>query len=278
MKILIIQEYSRHKENELYRECLCFERAFKFLGHDVTSWGLGHLNYKEQINFNYYDIIFCLENYGDDWIPDLSNITKPCKILYAIDPHCRGIDPYVKIFKEKGFNHLFSAVYGFCNKHIPYLPNSVDEELFYDKKIERDIDIGFVGNMVTRERQSLIEYSSKKYNLKSYTGIFGDDMVNLLNRFKFSFNKNISIDVNYRNFESIAAGCILITSYSLEAEKLGFKHGKNCLMYKNISEIEDFLKIDDDTIKSIKINGQKMISKHTFKNRAKNIINFVNNN
>ena len=64
MKILIIQENGRHADNINYRECFCFERTFKKLNVDVLCWGKGHDNYTDKIDFNSFDVIFCLENYG----------------------------------------------------------------------------------------------------------------------------------------------------------------------------------------------------------------------
>lgn len=276
MKILIIQEYSRHKTNILYRECLCYERAFRALGHEAVSWGLGHKNFKDKIQFNEFDFIFCLENYGDEWLPDLSPYKNPIKIIYAIDPHVRGIECYKEICAKKGFNMVFCAVEYFCNNDIVYLPNAIDNNLFYNKNIKRDIDFGFVGNQVTLERSNLINYCSDNLNLKVNIGVFGDEMVNLLNKFKFAFNKNISIDVNYRNYETISCGAVLITNYSEAAERLGFKHDVNCLMYNSEKDIINFLNIDSNKVEDLIKNGFILAEKHTYAKRVTKIIEFLN--
>lgn len=276
MNILIIQEYSRHKENINYRECLCFERAFKALGHNATSWGLGHPNYEQKINFNDFDVIFCLENYGDYWIPNLSEYKEPLKIFYAIDPHVRGIEPYNQIVRDKGFDHMFCAIESFCNKDTLYIPPSVDENLIYNKNIERDIDFGFVGNYVNEERKNLIESCARIFNLNVNIFKIGDEMVNLLNRFKISFNKNISYEgLNYRNFESIACGALLITSENKDLEKMGFKHEKNCLIYKDINDIRSFFPMKKQVLVDIAAAGEELSKQHTYKERCKQIIQFI---
>ena len=72
MKVLIIQENGRHKENEHFRECFCMQRSLQKLGQDVDVWGLGHNNYGEKPNFNSYDIILNFENYDvSGWVPNL---------------------------------------------------------------------------------------------------------------------------------------------------------------------------------------------------------------
>lgn len=277
MNFLIIQEYSRHKNNELYRECLCFERTLKALGHQATCWGLGHKNFKEKINFNEFDVIFCLENYGDEWIPDLTPFKKPFKIFYAIDPHVRGIEPYEKIVKDKGFNFKFVALRDFSTtKNSAWLPPGVDDTLFKNLNLTRDIPIGFVGNIVTNERAEVLEYVKSKTGMQIFNMVIGDEMVNLLNRFKISFNKNISpIGLNYRNFESIACGSLLITSQNAELFDLGFEHGKNCLVYDTPQDVLSFFPVKHDLYSSIIKNGLELSKKHTYTTRCKKIIDFL---
>ena len=57
MKILIIQEASRHVENSDFRECLCLYRAFKEEGWEPTVYGKGHENFETPPNFNSFDFI-----------------------------------------------------------------------------------------------------------------------------------------------------------------------------------------------------------------------------
>ena len=63
MKVLIIQENGRHKENKNFRECFCLQRSFEKLNHNADVWGLGHNNYNETPNYESYDLIIKLENY-----------------------------------------------------------------------------------------------------------------------------------------------------------------------------------------------------------------------
>jgi len=275
MKILIIQEYSRHIENVKYRECLCFERAFKRLGHDAYSWGLGHPNFDKPIDFDSFDLILCCENYGDSWIPNLANYKKPYKIFYAIDPHVRGIEPYEAIVRDKGFDFMFVAVRDFCTKsNTAWLPPAIDEELFYNKQIIRDIPVGFVGHVATVERNYYLQTLKSKLNLSVNLEVFGDAMVDLLNRFKISFNKNISNDTNYRNFESIACGSLLITDDNPALYDLGFKHGVNCLMYKTVDDIVSFFPLNEKNYDTITNNGIELAKKHTYTKRCISILNF----
>ena len=238
MKILIIQEYSRHPENAEYRECLLFKKAFNSLGEGILAecWGLGHPNYKESINFNNYDIILNCENYGDEWLPDFKQFKKPFKILYAIDPHVRGIHAYEKIYDNQGYNFMFVALKDFSSgKNKAWLPPGADETLFKNKNLPKDIFMGFVGSYVNRK--GILDHLSSKFGLQQHIRVLGDSMVDLINRFQVHFNMNISLGTNYRNFETISCGTLLLTSACNEYDDLGFKNNENCLVYDSVEDL-----------------------------------------
>ena len=277
MKILIIQEYSRHPENVLFRECLCFQRAFKSINWDADVWGLGHSNYEQTPDFNSYDIILNCENYGDHWLPDLNQYKKPFKILYAIDPHCRGIEPYEQIVKRQGYNFLFVAVRDYSSgENKAWLPPAADDWLFVNKETSRLIPLGFVGNYVNRKE--LLDYMTEKHGLKQYIKVFGNEMVDLLNSFFISFNKNIANDTNYRSFEAIFCGSLLLTDNNPAYKDLGFVSGKNCFMYNNVNEIKDIIDHihnNPEIYSSITQEGYLLSKKHTYKKRAASIAKFL---
>ena len=92
MNVLIIQENGRHDGNRNFRECFCAQRAFIYHGHDATVWGLGHTNYKEEPDYDSYDLIINLENYDETgWVPNLSKIQTK-KFLWSIDAHVKGVE------------------------------------------------------------------------------------------------------------------------------------------------------------------------------------------
>jgi len=277
MKILVIQQYGIHKENSHFRECLSFQKAFKSFGHDTDCWGLGHPNYDQKINFNSYDLILNCENYGDEWLPDFNEIKKPYKILYSIDPHVRGIYPYEKIFREKSYNFMFVAIRDFCNSpDRAWLPPAIDEEFFLKKNISKDIFLGFVGNILNRK--SILDYMINNHGLQQYVMLIGEKMVDHINRFKIHFNKNISIGSNYRNFETVGCGTVLLTSGCNEYSDLGFFDGKNCLIYNNLTELEEkinFCKKNPEKLIEIEMNALELAKKHTYKKRVESILKFL---
>ena len=132
MKTLIIQEAGRHEANKNYRESLCMRRALKILGKQTDVWGLNHENFNETPEFDSYDLIINLENYDETgWLPDLSLYNKPIKFLWSIDAHCRGMEPYMKIFHAGKYDKILQATKDFVNEHSVWFPSAYDHTLYW---------------------------------------------------------------------------------------------------------------------------------------------------
>lgn len=269
MNILIIQENGRHDKNKNFRECFCLKRGFDRIGVNSTVWGLGHENFNSDINFNDFDLIINLENYSSGWEPDLSNINS-VKFLWSIDSHVRGEKPFLLEFNKSKYDILLHSTNEFVNeKYKIWFPNAFDDELIYKKNIGKRCDVGFCGNVLNRGK--FINELSKRYNFIHDEFVIGDDMVNAINSYRIHWNKNISVDINYRNFETIGCGVPLVTNYNINYEKIGFKHMENVIFYKNTNEMFEYidLVIKDNSLREyIGNNGYLLSKKHTYFERC----------
>ena len=279
MRTLIIQEAGRHEENKNYRESLCMQRALKLLGEEADVWGLNHESFKETPEFNSYDLIINLENYDETgWLPDLSLYNKPVKFLWSIDAHCRGIEPYMKIFHAGKYDKILQAIKDFVNEHSVWFPSAYDHTLMKPLGIEKKYKLGFCGSVLNRG--GLLDLLTEKYNLKKDIWVLGDDMVRAVNSYKIHFNMNIANDINFRSFETIGMGTVLLTNRNPQYYELGFIDGINCLMYETpqelCSKIETFSK-NDKVLDMIGKMGLDLARKHTYLARAKKIINLYKN-
>jgi len=273
MKILVIQENGRHDANRKFRECFSLQRAFRKLNHECDVWGMGHDNFLEPMDWEQYDIILNIENYDESgWVPSLANIVRPIKLLWSIDAHCRGEEVFENTFKEGKYNYLLHSTLDYVkNPYHIWFPNAFDDELIKPMDVERRYDLAFCGNYVNRKE--ILEHLEKEHGLHLDIFVIGDDMVKAINSYGCHFNLNIANDINYRSFETIGCGTLLMTNYNSQYTKLGFLDGKNCLMYGDMKELEDKIKyIKEEDTSQIAQNGLELSKQHTYYERVKGLM------
>ena len=101
-------------------------------------------------------------------------------------------------------------------------------------------------------------------------------MVKAINTYKCHFNLNIANDINYRSFETIGCGTMLLTNYNPIYEELGFINQNNCLFYNNINDLtEKINNLNQIDISKISNNGLNLALKHTYKQRVKNLLEIL---
>ena len=278
MRILTIQEFGRHIENYKFRECLSLTRAFKSFGHDAKAWGMGHPNYDKRPDFNSYDIIINLENYDlKGWVPSLSRYNHPLKLIWSIDAHLRGMEPFLKTFEDGNYDLILQSTQSYLTNKSVWFPNCYDDELISPGTIQdKRYSIGFCGSILNRS--TALSYLDKNFYLKTDIGVLGKDMVNAIKSYWIHFNQNIKGDINFRNFETIGCGTVLLTNYDDQYDSLGFKDGENCIFYKSIEDIYPKVKKYHKHLIKIGANGALLAQQHTYLARAQQIIQIYENN
>ena len=275
MNVLVIQENGRHDANRNYRECFSLQRAFSNLGHSCDVWGLGHPNYNTPPDFNSYDLIFNLENYTEEWLPNLSQIKNPMKVMWSIDAHVRGEEVFEEIFRRSNYDYLLHSTVDFVkDKHHIWFPNAYDDFLIKPLNIKKTTEFGFCGNYVNRKE--LLMWLKDNFNLHLDIFVIGDDMVEAINSYKCHFNLNIANDINYRSFETMGCKTLLMTNGNHQYNKLGFVDNENCLIYNNITDIQDkinqFREMSDDEINNVASKGHEFIKYHTYTKRVEKLL------
>jgi hypothetical protein len=278
MKILLIQENGRHDENRNFRECFCLQRAFIKLNIECDVWGLGHNNFNQSIDFNEYDLIINLENYGNGWEPNLKSV-KSKKFLWSIDSHFRGEKVFIDEFNRGNYNLLLHSTKDYVDQPFKiWFPNAYDDTLIFPMDVKKRCDVGFCGSLLNR--QNYINLLKNKYNFIYDNFVIGNKMVESINSYKIHWNKNVLNDINYRSFETIGCGIPLVTNYNYQYELLGFKHNHNVMMYNNEEEMIkyiDLLLSDDELRTSIGKSGFELSKNHTYNDRASFLIKIFKN-
>ena len=204
--------------------------------------GKGWENFHSVPDLNSYDLIINMENYGDTWIPDLSKVQNPQKMLWVIDSHVSGLNPYIKIFNTGKYDLLLQSTKDFVqsdpNKKSIWFPNAFDDTLFSQTGwMEKKHFIGFCGSKLNRGPylKRLHKWFGPDY--KENIWVLGKDMVSAVQSYKIHFNLNLANDINFRSFETIGVGTVLCTNYNSQYIDLGFENNKNCILYEHKTDV-----------------------------------------
>jgi len=284
MKIVIIQEAGRHDKNKNFRESLNLHRSLsKIDGVDSKVWGLNYPDF--DIPFSeieeWSDVIFVIENYTSTWLPikEISESNK-LKIFWSIDSHCvlqqhQNLCQLLKIDILLNSTESYISNYDGLVKKSYWFPNSYPDDLMFPKKIEKNIEIGFCGNIINRG--PVINFLGK-YGIKKDIFVIGDDMVNVINSYKIHFNMNISNDINYRTFETTGCGTLLITNYTPGLENL-FNIGEEIVVYNDLNDLDNKVKyyLENEEEREIiaKAGYERAKKDHTYFERAKTLLNII---
>jgi len=287
MKIVIIQEAGRHEKNKNFRESLNLHRALsKIEGVESKVWGLNYPDYLIPFSEieSWADVIFIIENYTSGWLPinEISN-SKKLKIFWSIDSHC-VLEQHKTLCKILNIDILLNSTESYIPnfnglvKKSYWFPNSYPDELMFPKQIEKNIDIGFCGNVLNRGQ---VINSLDKYGIKKDIFVIGDDMVNAINTYKIHLNCNISNDINYRTFETTGCGTFLLTNYTPGLEKL-FDIGKEIVVYNDLNDLDNkvkyYLENEEEREGIAKAGYERSKKDHTYYERAKTLLDIINNN
>lgn len=175
----------------------------------------------------------------------------------------------VRKLKDEGFDAV-------------YIPKGYDQELLVNKRLERDIELGFVGSIkspVYSRRKEFLEKLAGKENLLITRTGSGQEYVDTLNRIKFFVSADTGMgEYMIKNFEAMACGCVLFAFDQGVEENtaLGFQDMKNIVLYKDEAEFLTKLAVlRENNLLAIEIaeNGQKMVNEnYTFAHLGKRIV------
>lgn len=123
-----------------------------------------------------------------------------------------------------------------------FVPKGFDDKLVENRHQERDIPVAFVGSLkhdAYRERCNMLAAIGRHSELLLARTESGNEYVTLLNRIKIFVNADSGMnEYMIKNFEAMAAGCILLTEDQgkRENEALGFRDMDNVLLYSTAQE------------------------------------------
>jgi hypothetical protein len=124
--------------------------------------------------------------------------------------------------------------------HVHWLPYACDLELFHPQERERDLDVAFIGQLHPRtNRAAMIARLGKSYTMNEQRFYFQKEIPSVYSRAKIVLNMPLEDDLNFRTFEAMSCGAMLLTRRVNNGQELLFEEGKHYAAFAEEKELFD---------------------------------------
>jgi len=277
--LLIIQSRGKHPENREYRECECLSRAFTRQGIPNQVTGLG---YESFAAFNELlaaaTTVLVVENYGmTKWLPRTLRHFHGPRVFWCVDSHV-AMNRHVQECDAYKFSMVLCSVAAHVNalkgpgRQARWCPNAYPSDLIQPvRRGEKRHDVGFCGSWVTG-RRPFYEKVAKRARIQTDIRVLGDAMVEAVRSYRIHLNRNYSVDLNYRTYETMGAGTFLLTNPTDNLLNM-FTPGVHLDVYRSVDECLkkiDYYLTHPHEREAIAANGCHQVQrKHSYDARAR---------
>lgn len=279
----------------IYQECGQEKMQQKLLDEVKTAKPdiIIYMPYTDQFSTEFmtslkqYSKTFCFF-LDDTWRIDYVNKWAPCFDAFSTTNPCGEL-----LYAKRGLPHAV------------FLPNGVNEKLFNNRKLKRDIDVSFIGSWHPYRHWLINQLRKAGITVEAYgnrwpNGIIDTDkMIEIFNRSKISLNISNSItwDARYmlsyprgllnavrstkvgdqlkgRHFEIPACGAMQMSFYT-NGLGLIFDIDKEIMVFNErddlIQLLQYYLQADSEREKIAAAGYQRILREHTYADRFKSI-------
>jgi len=259
VRIVIVQERGRHAANREFREACCLQRALDRLGVETTVWGLGYEAFArpfEDVAAG-ADVVLLLENWDDTgWVPDVSR-AKALRVFWSIDSHYgrHTLRAHVATCRRQRVHLVLNATERYLahfrawGRRRLWFPNAYPADLVRPlPEVAKTHDLGFCGNVLNRGPwiDALVrEFGMHVVSFETPAGLnheaIGPGMVRAVNSFRMHWNRNLADDINFRTFETLGCGTLLLTNHTPGLERL-FDLERHLVVYGGLDDLRATLR------------------------------------
>lgn len=203
--------------------------------------------------------------------------------FWAIDNHLnyRWHKEYARQFDVTFFaqkDYVAAARrYGVTGVH--WLPLAADAEYHRIEPRRSKYGVSFVGS-VPRGRQEFFDGIEPDIPLNVVTGVYEEQMAEILAESKIGLNVSIREDLNMRFFEVLASGALLVTQKIRAGMNELFQEGTHFVTHdvSDVSSVLRYYLANDSLAAGIARRGRELcLSRHTYKHRCQELIAVLSN-
>jgi len=283
MNIVIIQENGRHPESVQYRECNCLARELRECGHEVTCWGPGHAAYATPWADVYEwatDIVVCEQYDEAGWVPVIDHDVTKFVTYWAIDAHC-ALDHERSLASRVSADVILCAVLPAVDSWDDiapciWWPNAYPSDLMEGNgaREAKVAGVGFCGTLGPPKRQDALKAMQDALGMKLDVMVLGDAMRKAIAGYRVGYNMNIGSDINYRTFETMGIGTMLLTNDTPGLDRI-FDIGVDLVCYTDtadaINQARYYLEHDHERVEIAERGYEIAMMRHGYDTRARHL-------
>ena len=253
--------------------------------HNVAFYGLGYFcNFSYDVTihdlFEKYgkpDLVFVHSEHRERKFPagifDELGKLDILKVHYCGDYVGRAWDAYDDHFRKIQYDIIFVPVsqflvilkeHGIGGEHF-LLPFSVDTSVFYDRRLEKVLDVAVPISPTARSRKRLKKFVDQLDVKTSTSKISFDGYIQRINESKIIVTHKKYKFLSLKWTEVLACGTLMMGNKPEDFDRVGFKDGEHAIIYDGFKDLEEkidyFLKHDRER-EAIAKNGMEFVRKY----------------
>jgi hypothetical protein len=297
MKVLL--SYASHFDKG---EGIHYGRVLRRLGHDVVELNVG------SSASDWGEPGRSVSGFAAEVsIDELCSVVGPADLYLYVEPlgliprglerspvptACVICDTHRNLPARRELARLFDSVFLYQRNYlrdfdehpagaVQWLPYACDTETFRDLGVTRDLDVGFVGQLFApgSERQRILEQLSRKYRVNEQRKYLQSEIPEIYSRSKIVLNLPIGDDLNFRFFEALSCGAMLLTRRMPNGQELLFREGEHYAAFDNEAELLDkvkyYLSHEEERRRIAAAGAAEVQQKHTLDLRVRDLLERV---
>jgi spore maturation protein CgeB len=166
------------------------------------------------------------------------------------------------------------------------LPHAIRRELFDGPELQREFEIGWIGQTsgsYYKARAEWLPRLANEFHTNDWSRSYSiEEVADVYRRSRIVVNiggDHVPHDANLRVFEVLASGALLITSLPTELTELGFREGVHFVGYRNPAEISrlvrKYLNDESSRVEITETARNLTLAEHTYDRRADRLLTIL---
>jgi glycosyltransferase involved in cell wall biosynthesis len=188
------------------------------------------------------------------------------------------------------FDHLFlyqrnylSAFAEHPKDHVHWMPFACDIEAVRPLNLPRDLDVAFVGQLLTpdHERSRIVRQLALQWKVNPARYYPQAEIPSIYSRAKIVLNLPLKDDLNFRTFEAMSCGAMLLTRRVANGQEVLFEEGRHYAAFSTEAELDAkiryYLEHDDERERIAEAALDEVRAKHTLRLRLEQLLHTIRN-